>query len=79
MPMPDALYAKLDAKFKELGADPDFGDAMNCDHITIMLEELVKAGFNLDAFLEKQVEFYDMRSEVEDLYYVFKSTGGVIL
>jgi hypothetical protein len=77
--MSDAQYEKLDAKLKELGADPDFGDAMNCDLISIKLGELVAAGFNLDAFLAKQTEFYSMRDEVLDLHHVFEATGGVII
>lgn len=77
--MSDVQYEKLDAKLKELGADPDFGDAMNCDLIAIKLGELVASGFNLDAFLAKQTEFYSMRDEVMDLHRVFKATGGMTI
>lgn len=79
MSLSKAQYAQLDTKLKELGADPDYGDAMNCDLISLDLEELVDAGFNLDAFLAKQDDFYEMLSEVMSLHKVFIGTGGRIV
>jgi hypothetical protein len=37
------------------------------------------AGFNLDAFLAKQDDFYEMLSEVMSLHKVFIGTGGRIV
>lgn len=70
--------AVFDATCKRLGADPDFGDALNCDLLYKRLSEMHKAGFNVEAFLAKQTEFYAMCSEVSDLYRKFKTTGGVL-
>ena len=77
--MDNSLADRIEAKLRELGAEPNFHDALNCDIIIQNLTDMAKAGFNVDAFLAKQTEFYAMREEVEDLHRMFVATGGTCL